>query len=196
MPKTGVVPGPQPLTLPGRCGSKSPMKPTLFLLLGLAVAVALPSYSLAGNNNNRHQQQPKVVKGGPAKGPSDKSFSETVEGRKNSLGQPQGEEAAMQGDMARKLKALDAAKSQARQDELMVGRLMSMMAADSNCLKRVDADGRTPLHHAAFAGYPKTVRYLLDKGADPKARDLGGATAADMARRAGYPEVAGVIEKR
>src|SRR5207249_11953572 len=40
-----------------------------------------------------------------------------------------------------------------------------------------DADGATPLMHAAIYGDPGLMKVLLDKGADPNARNKVGATA-------------------
>jgi len=44
-----------------------------------------------------------------------------------------------------------------------------------------DADGYTPLHHAASRGDNKLIEYLLEKGADVKAVSRSGQTTADMA---------------
>lgn len=44
-----------------------------------------------------------------------------------------------------------------------------------------DADGYTPLHHAASRGANKLIEYLLEKGANVKAVNRSGQTTADMA---------------
>ena len=44
-----------------------------------------------------------------------------------------------------------------------------------------DANGYTPLHHAAARGDNELVRYLVDKGADVRAVSRKGQTTADMA---------------
>jgi ankyrin repeat protein len=56
-----------------------------------------------------------------------------------------------------------------------------------------DANGYTPLHHAASRGDNETIEYLLEKGADIKAVSRSGQTTADMAngptqRVAPFPE--------
>lgn len=49
--------------------------------------------------------------------------------------------------------------------------------------------GRTPLHIAAARGEMAVCSLLVAAGADPMAKDLGGATAADLAQAAGYGAV-------
>ena len=44
-----------------------------------------------------------------------------------------------------------------------------------------DANGYTPLHHAASRGDNKLIDYLLQQGADVKAVSREGQTTADMA---------------
>ena len=55
-------------------------------------------------------------------------------------------------------------------------------------------EGVTPLHVAAGCGWAGTVRLLLDRGADPSAKDSGGRTPADTARRYGKNECAGMLD--
>jgi uncharacterized protein len=44
-----------------------------------------------------------------------------------------------------------------------------------------DAQGMTPMHHAAARGDNEMILYLVSKGADPKAVSTNGRTTADMA---------------
>jgi ankyrin repeat protein len=53
--------------------------------------------------------------------------------------------------------------------------------------------GFTPLMGAAQNGMPSTVELLLARGADPKAYNDDILTAAELADRAGHPEVAATI---
>ena len=55
------------------------------------------------------------------------------------------------------------------------------------------ADGDTILHSAAHTGYPRVIRLLLQKGADPGARNAAGQTAMDIARAAGKSEAAELL---
>ena len=55
--------------------------------------------------------------------------------------------------------------------------------------------GWMPLHLAAYNGDAKTVRVLLDLGADPRADDGTGKTALDWAREAGKAENARLLEE-
>ena len=57
----------------------------------------------------------------------------------------------------------------------------------------VQDGGYTPLMGAAQNGLAATVALLLGRGADPKAYDQDILTAADLADRAGHPEVAATI---
>jgi ankyrin repeat protein len=41
----------------------------------------------------------------------------------------------------------------------------------------------TPLHHACGHGRPHAVRFLLDAGADPNAKDKGGRIPLDLTER-------------
>lgn len=47
----------------------------------------------------------------------------------------------------------------------------------------------TPLHEAARAGRPETVRVLLEYGADLAARDSDGCTVFDVAKNVGNEAV-------
>ena len=59
-----------------------------------------------------------------------------------------------------------------------------------------ESDGCTALHIAAFEGDVQAVVVLLDHGADPDLKRIGGHTAADLAKRVGQTEVVRVFEER
>ncbi|SPQ23414.1 49c22cb9-5628-4943-804e-7c10fbec3dec [Thermothielavioides terrestris] len=47
----------------------------------------------------------------------------------------------------------------------------------------------TPLHKAATIGNAEAVRFLLDRGADPRIPNSKGRTALECAERAGHKEI-------
>ncbi len=53
-----------------------------------------------------------------------------------------------------------------------------------------DQYGNTPLHAAAAFGSEDSVDYLLAIGADPNIKNLAGETPADLAEKAGHPDIA------
>lgn len=55
------------------------------------------------------------------------------------------------------------------------------------------SNGATPLIFAVHGNNPPTVRLLLEKGADPAARDRSGRTARDYAR---HPEIKAMLASR
>jgi ankyrin len=55
-------------------------------------------------------------------------------------------------------------------------RLSEILTDDATAVHTRDAEGATPLHHAAWQGHADTVSLLLAKGADPKATDNHGRT--------------------
>ncbi len=57
------------------------------------------------------------------------------------------------------------------------------------------SDDSTLLHYAVRESYPEAVRYLLDQGANPLARDLLGKTPLDLARQMKLTEIVGMLEK-
>ncbi|KAH9576853.1 hypothetical protein CY35_01G185400 [Sphagnum magellanicum] len=61
---------------------------------------------------------------------------------------------------------------------------------------RPGTHGGMPIHHAAKRGLDKTVRVLLDNGADPLAANDDGMTPLDMARNRGHASVVRMIEDR
>jgi ankyrin repeat protein len=56
--------------------------------------------------------------------------------------------------------------------------------------------GATPLHAAAAEGRSEMVQRLMAAGADPRRLTKAGKTAADLAREAGHPQVALLLEGR
>jgi ankyrin repeat protein len=74
--------------------------------------------------------------------------------------------------------------------------LVEELGADVNAR---DHNGYTPLHHAAARGDNDLIRYLVSKGADPKAVARTGQTTVDMAngpvqRIQPYPETMKLLE--
>jgi len=74
--------------------------------------------------------------------------------------------------------------------------LVEELGADVNAR---DHNGYTPLHHAAARGDNDLIRYLVSKGADPKAVARTGQTTVDMAngpvqRIQPYPETIKLLE--
>lgn len=57
-------------------------------------------------------------------------------------------------------------------------------------------DGSTPLHIAAFEGDVAAVKVLLDAGADPNAKRIGGLTPGELAKKMDQVEVVRVLEER
>lgn len=110
------------------------------------------------------------------------------------LGLPIGEDAVMRNDAARIISRFEQSSLGDRKDQIHLNRVTDMLRKDRETLVRKDADGRTLLHQAAFAGYSRTAVHLLGNGADPSSRDHGGATPAELARRAGHNALAEAIE--
>jgi len=96
-------------------------------------------------------------------------------------------EAAIVGDAGRVGTLLDAAERERAVEE----------AADAGDLPdpidERSADGFTALHLAALFGRTDVVRLLLARGADPRALNEDILTAAELAERAGHPEIAATI---
>jgi ankyrin repeat protein len=74
--------------------------------------------------------------------------------------------------------------------------LVEELGADVNAR---DHNGYTPLHHAAARGDNDLIRYLVSKGADPKAVARSGQTTIDLAngpvqRVQPYPETIALLE--
>lgn len=74
--------------------------------------------------------------------------------------------------------------------------LVEELGADVNA---ADHEGNTALHHAAARGDVEMIKYLVAKGANPKAVNREGQTTADMAngpvqRTQPYPEALALLE--
>jgi ankyrin repeat protein len=74
--------------------------------------------------------------------------------------------------------------------------LVEELGADVNAR---DHNGYTPLHHAASRGDNELIKYLVSKGADPKAVSRTGQTTVDMAngpvqRVQPYPDTIALLE--
>jgi uncharacterized protein len=74
--------------------------------------------------------------------------------------------------------------------------LVEELGADVNAR---DHNGYTPLHHAASRGDNELIKYLISKGADPKAVARSGQTTVDMAngpvqRVQPFPETVALLE--
>jgi hypothetical protein len=75
--------------------------------------------------------------------------------------------------------------------------LVEELKADVN---QRDANGMTPLHHAASRGDNAMILYLVSKGADVKAVSVRGQTTVDLAngpvqRLRPFPETIALLEK-
>ena len=75
--------------------------------------------------------------------------------------------------------------------------LVEELKADVN---QRDANGMTPMHHAASRGDNAMILYLVSKGADPKAVSVRGQTTVDLAngpvqRLRPFPETIALLEK-
>jgi hypothetical protein len=72
----------------------------------------------------------------------------------------------------------------------MVPKVQAQLQADPNVAKTIDDDGWSILHHEALAGNLGVVKLLIAFGADRAARTPSGYTAADLARKIGWSEIA------
>lgn len=53
-------------------------------------------------------------------------------------------------------------------------KLSSLISHSATAIDILDEENRTPLHLAAAGGSPACITYLLDKGANPNAKDNTG----------------------
>lgn len=67
--------------------------------------------------------------------------------------------------------------------------IVKLLVAGGASLKARDALEMTPLLHAVMAGQKDVVQYLVSHGADVQATDIGGRSAAQIARDHGHPEL-------
>ncbi|KAJ1468479.1 ankyrin repeat-containing domain protein, partial [Baffinella frigidus] len=72
-------------------------------------------------------------------------------------------------------------------------RVVKILISKGVGVSPTDDDGNTPLHIAAFYGYPKMVQVLLDNGADLVSVNNRGYTAGQSAMAMGRPEIAALI---
>ncbi len=71
---------------------------------------------------------------------------------------------------------------------------LDVLLASGLAIDTHDAAGRTPLMEAAARGHADMVSRLLARGANRQLRDLDGKSAAQLARAAGYPQLADLID--
>lgn len=77
--------------------------------------------------------------------------------------------------------------------------IREMVAADPSLIHARDASACTPLHYAAWKGYPEVVAALLDAGADIEShnqQDHWGSTALHAAAHGGQTAVAALLIAR
>ncbi|WP_395738822.1 DUF2314 domain-containing protein [Prosthecobacter sp.] len=75
----------------------------------------------------------------------------------------------------------------------MLPKVEAQLKADPSLASFIDDQGWTMLHHEALAGNLGIVTLLLRYGADPAARTPSGYTAAELAKKVGWSEVADSI---
>lgn len=74
-----------------------------------------------------------------------------------------------------------------------VGALQQALAQGASAQAR-DAQGQTALHLAVLQRWPQGVRLLLQAGADPRATNKNGHTAADVAKENGFTDISAIFE--
>ncbi len=71
---------------------------------------------------------------------------------------------------------------------------VKFLAESSPDINAADVNGKTPLINAARYGHEEIIKFLIYKGADLKAVDNEGNSAAALAELNGYPDAAGFIK--
>jgi ankyrin repeat protein len=74
--------------------------------------------------------------------------------------------------------------------------ISGMSSFGSRVNKRTGDEDRTPLHAAIRAGNPLHMNFLLDRGADPRAKTIMGYTALEYAIYQGFDAWREVLESR
>jgi ankyrin repeat protein len=67
--------------------------------------------------------------------------------------------------------------------------VIALLDGDSGLVGKQDADGQTPLHHAASEGHAELARLLVERGSDVGARDAQERTPLHVAANAGDAEM-------
>ncbi|XP_053342220.1 ankyrin repeat domain-containing protein 49 [Clarias gariepinus] len=71
-----------------------------------------------------------------------------------------------------------------------------LTASDPSLVNCRDDDGYTPLHRASYSGHALVVSFLLDSGADFRARTVDGWTPLHSASRWGHTHIASCLLRR
>lgn len=82
-----------------------------------------------------------------------------------------------------------------RSGDLGALRYLMMETSAVEDLNQRDRDGNTPLHHAAFWGYPSTTGFLCENGADVTVKNNRGLTPIDVAFNREHSDTAQVIKE-
>lgn len=76
----------------------------------------------------------------------------------------------------------------------MIPKIESQLQSDRNIANHVGDDGWTLLQQEALAGNLGIVKLLVNFGADVSVRSPNGYTAAELARKIGWPEIADFLD--
>lgn len=79
----------------------------------------------------------------------------------------------------------------ARAGEL--AKVKELLAASPLLIRAKDDEGKTALHHAASGGRMEVVKFLLEQGADPTARDKYNITPMERAALKRHDEIAALL---
>ena len=173
------------------------MRRPRFLNVRALVLIAICLITLAPRTWARsYRPRVKVTKGAPAKGPSDKTFSNTVNKRLESLGSPDDQTEALKAEQKRRVASLTTRVSDQKNEDAIIRQLDHMFGTLKQDINARDASGMTALHRAAEANLPRVVEHLLKKGADRSVRNMAGQTAAAIARQsAAHRTVVSLLEE-